>query len=146
MTISQLLELHAFSVNSVEQPYLMEIQNQIRWAAQFSIFVAPTICRVDELVGWSSTDAAVGDNATLKLFTATPNGGSTTNLTIDLVHSFSLVSVNNQNHLFDLTATPSTNIDLAKGDILFVSIQRTGSLSSGVEWYADLGIKIKTMD
>ena len=84
-----------------------------RWASQFSIFVAPTICRVDELVGWSSTDAAVGDNATLKLFTATPNGGATTNLTIDLVHSFSLVSVNNQNHLFDLTATPSTNIDLA---------------------------------
>ena len=135
----------AFSVNSATT--LADGNSKPnRWASQFSIFVAPTICRVDELVGWSSTDAAVGDNATLKLFTATPNGGSTTNLTIDLVHSFSLVSVNNQNHLFDLTATPSTNINLAKGDILFVSIQRTGSLSSGVEWYADLGIKIKTMD
>lgn len=118
-----------------------------RWAAQFSFFVAPTICRVDEIVGWASTDAShAGDNATIKLWTATPNGGTTTNLTIDLIYSISLANVNNQNHLFDLEATPTNNIDLAKGDILFVSIQRTGSLHGSVKWYADLGVKIKTMD
>ena len=116
-----------------------------RWASQFSIFVAPAVCRITELVGWSSTNTAVGDDATLKVWTATPNGGGTSNLTIDLVHSYSLVSVNNQNHLFDLNAVPTTNIDLAKGDIIFVSIQRTGTKASGKSWYADLGIKIKTM-
>lgn len=118
-----------------------------RWAAQFSFFVAPTICRVDEIVGWASTDAShSGDDATIKLWTATPNGGATTNLTIDLIHSVSLANVNNQNHLFDLATTPTNNIDLAKGDILFVSIQRTGVHNSGVKWYADIGVKIKTMD
>ena len=117
-----------------------------RWAAQFSFFIAPTICRVSQIVGWASTDAAhAGDDAIIKLWTATPNGGTTTNLTIDLIYSITLANVNNQNHLFDLEATPTNNIDLAKGDILFVSIQRTGTLHGSVKWYADLGIKIKNL-
>ncbi len=113
-----------------------------RWAAQFAIFVAPYECTLKRIKGWASTDAShSGDDAVINIWTATPNGGATTNLTIDLIHSFSVANVNNQNHLFDLEQDTTTL--LAKGDIIFVSIRRTGVHNSGVKWYADIGFDIE---
>jgi hypothetical protein len=116
-----------------------------RWAAQFSIFVAPEICTLKKIKGWSSTDAGTGDDAVISIWSATPNAGTTTNLTIDLIHSFTITSRNNQNHLFDLEQDTSAvaNAQLAEGDIIFVSIRRTGSKNSGVKWYADLGFDVE---
>ncbi len=116
-----------------------------RWASQFSIFVAPFACTIKKIKGWATTDSGLGDDAVISIWTATPNAGTTTNLTIDLVHSFTITSRNNQNHLFDLEQDTSAvaNAQLAEGDIVFVSIRRTGSKNSGVEYYADLGFTVE---
>lgn len=113
-----------------------------RWASQFSIFVAPYECTLKKIKGWASTDAThAGDDAVINIWTATPNGGATTNLTIDLIHTFTAANVNNQNHLFDLEQNTTTV--LAEGDIIFVSIRRTGTLHGSVKWYADLGFDVE---
>ena len=114
-----------------------------RWAAQFSIFVAPEDCTLERVRGWSSSDAGTGDNATIKIWNASPNANSTSNLTINLVTSFSLTSQNNQNHLFSLNTALTSGNAYDAGDILFVSIQRSGTLASSVEWYADIGFDFK---
>lgn len=116
-----------------------------RWAAQFSIFVAPYACTLKKIKGVASTDAGTGDDAIIQIWTATPNVGTTTNLTIDLIHRFSLTSQNNQNHIFDLEQDTSALADaqLAEGDIIFVSIRRSGAKNSGVKWYADLGFDVE---
>lgn len=116
-----------------------------RWASQFSIFVAPFACTIKKIKGWATTDSGLGDDAVISIWTATPNAGTTTNLTIDLVHSFTITSRNNQNHLFDLEQDTSAvaNAQLAEGDIVFVSIRRTGSKNSGVKYYADLGFTVE---
>lgn len=117
-----------------------------RWAAQFAIFVAPEICTLKKIKGWSSTDAShAGDDAVINIWTATPNAGTTTNITINLIHSFTLANRNNQNHLFDLEQDTSALADaqLAEGDIIFVSIRRTGVHNSGVKWYADIGFDVE---
>jgi len=113
-----------------------------RWAAQFSIFIAPYECTLKKIKGWTSTDAShAGDDAVISVWTATPNAGTTTNLTIDLIHSFTVANVNNQNHLFDLEQDTTTL--LAEGDIVFVSIRRTGSLHGSVKWYSDIGFDVE---
>ena len=116
-----------------------------RWASQFSIFVAPFECTIKKIKGTASSDAGSGDDCVISIWTATPNIGATTNLTIDVIHQFSLTSQNNQNHIFDLDIETgaTANASLLEGDIVFVSIRRTGSLSSGVEWYADLGFDVE---
>ena len=114
-----------------------------RWAAQFGVFVAPYACHLKKIKGMVSSDAGSGDNAVINVWTATPNTGATTNLTIDLLKSFSFTSQNNQNHVFDVEDTPTSGYPLAAGDFIFVSIKRTGSLNSGVEWYADLGFDVE---
>ena len=114
-----------------------------RWGSQYAIFIAQKDCTLEGTIGWASSNAGTGDNATIKIWKASPNGGSTSNLTIDLVTSFSLTSQNNQNHLFSLSSELSSDNDLSAGDILFVSIQRTGSLHGSVKWYADIGFDIK---
>ncbi len=94
----------------------------------------------------SSTDAShAGDDAVISIWTATPNAGTTSNITIDLITSFSIVNRNNQNHLFDLEQDTSAlaNAQLAEGDIIFVSIRRTGSLHGSVNYYADLGFDVE---
>ena len=67
------------------------------------------------------------------------------NITIDLITSFSIVNRNNQNHLFDLEQDTSALADaqLAEGDIIFVSIRRTGSLHGSVNYYADIGFDVE---
>jgi len=116
-----------------------------RWASQFSIFVAPFSCTIKKIKGWATTDSGLGDDAVISIWTATPNAGTTTNLTIDLIHSFTITSRNNQNHLFDLEQDTSAvaNAQLAEGDIVFVSIRRTGSKNGGVKYYADLGFTVE---
>ena len=114
-----------------------------RWSAQFGIFVAPYACSIKKIKGMVSSDAGSGDNAVINIWTATPNPGTTTNITIDLLKSFSFTSQNNQNHIFDVEDNPASGYPLAEGDFIFVSIIRTGSLSSGVEWYADLGFCVE---
>ena len=115
-----------------------------RWGAQFAIFVAPYPCILKKIKGFASTDAShAGDDAVITVWQTRPNAGSTSNLTINRVTSFTLENVNNQNHLFDLEATPTENTTLAEGDIIFVSIRRTGVHNSGVKWYADLGFDIE---
>tara|TARA_R100001463_G_scaffold101068_3_gene155512 strand:- start:236 stop:1036 length:801 start_codon:yes stop_codon:yes gene_type:complete len=114
-----------------------------RWAAQFSIFVAPEDCTLERVRGWSSTDAGSGEDATIKIWNATPNANSTSNLTINLVTSFSISSQNNQNHLFSLNTALTSGNDFTAGDILFVSIQRSGNLNGSVKWYADIGFDFK---
>ena len=116
-----------------------------RWASQFGIFVAPYACTLKKIKGMVSSDAGTGDDAIISIWTATPNVGSTSNLTIDLITRFSLTSQNNQNHVFDIEQDTSALADaqLAEGDFIFVSIRRTGSLRSGVEWYADLGFCVE---
>ena len=116
-----------------------------RWASQYGIFVAPYACTLKKIKGWASTNAGSGDNGTISIWSATPNAGATTNFTINLVQAFALTSQNNQNHLFDLEADTGgfTNAQLAEGDILFVSIKRTGSLHGSVKWYADIGLDIE---
>ena len=115
-----------------------------RWAAQFAIFVAPYPCILKKIKGWASTDASHSeDDAVITVWQTRPNAGSTSNLTINRVTSFALENVNNQNHLFDLEATPTENTTLAEGDIIFVSIRRTGVHNSGVKWYADIGFDIE---
>ena len=116
-----------------------------RWAAQFGVFVAPFACTLKKIKGMVSSDAGTGDNAVISIWTATPNLGSTSNLTIDLITSFTLTSQNSQNHVFDVEQDTSALDDaqLAEGDFIFVSIRRTGALNSGVEWYADLGFCVE---
>lgn len=115
-----------------------------RWAAQFSIFVAPEDCTLERVRGWASTDAAhAGDDATIKIWNASPNANSTSNLTINLVTSFSLTNQNNQNYLFSLNSELTSGNAFDAGDILFVSIQRTGTLHGSVKWYADIGFDFK---
>ena len=114
-----------------------------RWASQFAIFVAPEDCTLERVKGWSSSNAGSGDNATIKIWNASPNANSTSNLTINLVTSFSLTSQNNQNHLFSLNTALTSGNDFTAGDILFVSIQRSGTLASSIKWYADIGFDFK---
>ena len=114
-----------------------------RWAAQFSIFVAPEDCTLETIRGWASSDAGTGDNATIKIWNASPNASSTSNLTINLVTSFSLTSQNSQNYLFPLNAALTSGNAYDAGDILFVSIQRSGTLAGSIEWYADIGFDFK---
>ena len=132
----------AFSVNSATT--LADGNSKPnRWAAQFSIFVAPEDCTLELVKGWASSDAGTGDNATIKIWKASPNSSSTSNLTINLVTSFSLTSQNNQNYLFPVNSSLSSGNDFSAGDILFVSIQRSGTLAGSVEWYADIGFDFK---
>ena len=117
-----------------------------RWPSQFAIFVAPYACTLKKIKGWASTNASVaGDDAVISIWTATPNAGTTSNITIDLITSFSIVNRNNQNHLFDLEQDTSAlaNAQLAEGDIIFVSIRRTGSLHGSVNYYADIGFDVE---
>lgn len=134
----------AFSVNSATT--LADGNSKPnRWASQFSIFVAPNACTLKKIKGTASSDAGSGDDCVISIWTATPNIGATTNLTIDVIHQFTLTSQNNQNHVFDLDQDTGAiaNASLLEGDIIFVSIRRTGTLSSGVEWYADLGFEVE---
>ena len=132
----------AFSVNSATT--LADGNSKPnRWAAQFSIFVAPQDCTLERVKGWASSDAGTGDNATIKIWNASPNSSSTSNLTINLVTSFSLTSQNSQNYLFPLNSVLTSGNDFASGDILFVSIQRSGTLAGSIEWYADIGFDFK---
>ena len=115
-----------------------------RWGSQFGIFVAPYPCILKKIKGWASTNAShADDDAVITVWQTRPNAGSTSNLTINRVASFTLENVNNQNHLFDLEDTPTENTTLAEGDIIFVSIRRTGVHNSGVKWYADIGFDIE---
>jgi len=113
-----------------------------RWASQYGIFVAPEACTLSKIKGFASSNVGSGDNATISIWKTTPNADATTNLTLTLVKAFDLTSQNNQNHLFDLEDSPTSNNTLAEGDIIFVSIKRTGSISSGKSWYADIGFDI----
>ena len=132
----------AFSVNSATT--LADGNSKPnRWASQFSIFVAPEDCTLELVKGWASSDAGSGDNATIKIWKASPNSSSTSNLTINLVTSFSLTSQNNQNYLLPLHSALTSGNDFSAGDILFVSIQRSGTLAGSVEWYADIGFDFK---
>jgi len=132
----------AFSVNSAAT--LADGNSKPnRWAAQFSIFVAPEDCTLERVKGWASTDAGSGEDATIKIWNATPNANSTSNLTINLVTSFAISSQNNQNHLFSLNTALTSGNDFTAGDILFVSIQRSGNLNGSVKWYADIGFDFK---
>ena len=116
-----------------------------RWASQFGIFVAPYACTLKKIKGMVSSDAGTSEGAVISIWTATPNVGATSNLTIDLIVQFTLSSQNNQNHIFDVEQDTSALADaqLAEGDFIFVSIRRTGELRSGVEWYADLGFCVE---
>ena len=114
-----------------------------RWSSQFGIFVAPYACSIKKIKGWSSSDAGTGDNAVVSVWYASPNAGTTTNITIELLKSFTLTSQNNQNHIFDIEDNPASGYPLAEGDFVFVSIKRTGTKSSGVEWYADIGFCVE---
>lgn len=115
-----------------------------RWAAQFGIFVAPYACSLKKIKGWASTDAShAGDDAVINVWTATPNANTTTNLTIDLLKTFTLTNQNNQNYVFDLEDNPASGYPLAEGDIIFVSIRRTGTLHGSVKYYADLGFDVE---
>ena len=62
-------------------------------------------------------------------------------MTIDLVHAFTLTSQNDVNYVFDLEQDTSALADaqLAEGDIIFVSIRRTGSRLGRANWYAQIG-------
>ena len=114
-----------------------------RWASQFAIFVAPHSCLIKKIKGWSSSDAGTGDDAVISIWYASPNAGTTTNITIELLKSFTLTSQANQNHLFDLEDNPAAGYPLAEGDFVFVSIKRSGVLRSGIKWYADIGFCVE---
>lgn len=114
-----------------------------RWGSQFGIFVAPYPCILKKIKGWASANTAVGDDAVITIWQTRPNAGSTSNLTINRVKAFTITSVNNQNHIFDLEDTPTENTTLAEGDIIFVSIRRTGTKAGGKSWYADIGFDIE---
>lgn len=114
-----------------------------RWSSQFGIFVAPYSCSIKKIKGWSSSDAGSGDNAVISVWYASPNAGTTTNITIELLKSFTLTSQNNQNHIFDIEDNPASGYTLAEGDFVFVSIKRTGTKSGGVKWYADIGFCVE---
>ncbi len=117
-----------------------------RWTSQYAIFVANEDSTIANIKGWATTNAShAGDDAKIKIWKASPNAGSTTNITIDLVKEFSIANVNNQNHVFNLEHTPTTNNELSKGDVIFCSIQRVGTLHGSVKWYADLGIDIYSL-
>ena len=130
----------AFSVNSAAQ-LANGNSKPNRWSAQYGIFVAPNDCEIEKIKGTASSDAGTGDDATISVWKITPNTGTTTNVTLALIHAFSLTSQNNQNHVFDLDHEPA--YDLTEGDVVFFSIRRTGEKASGVEWYADIGLTIK---
>lgn len=132
----------AFSVNSATT-LVNDASKPNRWGAQFGIFVAPFDCEIARIKGTCSSDAGSGDDAVINIWKTSPNTGATGNLTIQLVKQFSITSQNNQNHVFDLDDSPTTGNTLSAGDIIFLSIRRTGSLSGGVEWYADIGLLIK---
>ena len=114
-----------------------------RWGSQYGMFVAPYDCELVSAKGTASTDAGSGDDALINIWKTTPNVGTTTNLTIDLMKQFTLTSQNNQNHIFDIEATTFTGPALTAGDIVFFSIRRTGSLAGSVKWYADIGLQIE---
>jgi len=114
-----------------------------RWSSQFGIFVAPYSCSIKKIKGWSSSDAGSGDNAVVSVWYASPNAGTTTNITIELLKSFTLTSQNNQNHIFDIEDNPASGYPLSEGDFVFVSIKRTGTKSGGVKWYADIGFCVE---
>lgn len=132
----------AFSVNSATT-LVNDASKPNRWGAQFGIFVAPFDCEISRIKGTCSSDAGSGDDAVINIWKTTPNTGATGNLTIKLVKQFTITSQNNQNHVFDLDDSPTTGNTLSAGDIIFLSIRRTGGLSGGVEWYADIGLLIK---
>jgi hypothetical protein len=113
-----------------------------RWASQYQIFTAPEACTLQKIKGYATTNAGSGDNATISVWKTSPNEDATGNLTITLIKAFALTSQNDQNHLFDLEDSPSSDNDLAEGDIIFVSIKRTGSPVSGKVWYASVGCDI----
>ena len=114
-----------------------------RWGSQYGMFVAPYDCELLSVKGTASTNAGTGDNALINIWKTTPNVGTTTNLTIDLMKQFTITSQNNQNHIFDLEATTFSGPALTSGDIVFFSIRRTGTKSGGVKWYADIGLQIE---
>jgi hypothetical protein len=131
----------AFSVNSAVTLATGNSKPN-RWSAQYAIYVAPRSATINEIRGTASSDAGSGDDCVISIWKATPNTGATGNITITAVKQFTLTSQNNQNHVFSLQDSPTTNNTLAAGDIVFFSIRRTGALNSGVEWYADCGLDI----
>jgi hypothetical protein len=118
----------AFSVNSAVT-LVNDASKPNRWGAQFGIFVAPYDCDISKIKGTCSSDAGTGDNAVINIWKTTPNTGATGNLTIELVKQFSITSQNNQNHVFDLEDSPTSGNSLSAGDVVFLSIRRSGGVS-----------------
>lgn len=112
-----------------------------RWASQFGIYTATDAGSVDRILGYFSTNSGTGDDAVVSVWSAIPNAGSSTNLTINLINATTLTSQNNQNYIHQIDVTPNHN--LVEGEIIFVSIKRTGTKASGVKWYGDLEVKVK---
>ena len=114
-----------------------------RWTSQYTIFVAPRACTFTNIKGTASSNAGAGDDAEISVWKATPNYGGTSNVTISLVNEFTCTSQNNQNHVFDLLDNTPSNSSLAAGDVIFVSIRRTGAKAGSIKWYADIGMQFK---
>ena len=115
------------------------------YAARYSAFVAPYDCTLKKIKGWANSTAAANQGAVITVWSATPNSNSTTNLTIDIVQAFTLTSQNSSFYVFDLEQdTPAlADAQLAEGDIIFVSIRRTGSRLEAAEWYAQIGFDVE---
>ncbi len=130
----------SFSVNSAVQ-LANGNSKPNRWGSQYGIFVAPNDCEITKIKGTASSNAGTGDDAVISVWEIAPNYGSTSNVTLNLINSFTLTSQNNQNHIFDIDNEPAH--DLSEGDVVFFSIKRTGEKASGIKWYADIGLEIK---
>tara|TARA_R100000654_G_scaffold20342_1_gene41025 strand:- start:170 stop:985 length:816 start_codon:yes stop_codon:yes gene_type:complete len=116
------------------------------FVARYSSFVAPYACTLKKIKGWVNSTVGANEGAVISIWSSTPNPDSTTNLTIDLVHAFTLTSQNNSFYVFDLEQDTSALADaqLAEGDIIFVSIRRTtGSRLSTADWYAQIGFDVE---
>ena len=111
------------------------------FSAHYSCFVAPYACTLKKIKGWANSNAGASEGAVITVWTATPNSNSSSDLTIDLVHAFTLTSQNDSTYVFDLEQDTSALADaqLAEGDIIFVSIRRTGSRLGRANWYAQIG-------
>lgn len=115
------------------------------FAARYSSFVAPYACTLKKIKGWANSTAGSNEGAVITVWSATPNSNSTTNLTIDIVQAFTLTSQNSSFYVFDLEQDTSALADaqLAEGDIIFVSIRRTGSRLAQADWYAQIGFDVE---
>lgn len=115
------------------------------FAARYSSFVAPYACTLKKIKGYANSTAAGSQGAVITVWSATPNSNSNSNLTIDLVHAFTLTSQNDSTYVFDLEQDTSALADaqLAEGDIIFVSIRRNGTRLEAADWYAQIGFDVE---